>query len=92
MAQHVPHQQDRQPPAHPVDRAPLETVAVRGSDVPVTRACCSDVPLGEARSRYGGVDLHAVLGVRWHRDVDEVLVGTRAGAVRLPHDTQEDVR
>jgi len=61
MAQHPPDQQSRQVADAPAGRSPLSHVVVHGSDVSVQRAH-SEVPLAEARSRYGGVDVPAVIG------------------------------
>lgn len=54
------HKSDRAAEA-PAGRSPLQTVVVHGSDVSVDRAH-SEVPLAEARSRFGGVDVLSVLG------------------------------
>jgi len=61
MAQHPPDQQSRQVADAPAGTSPLSHVVVHGSDVSVSRAH-SEVPLGEARSRYGGVDVPAAIG------------------------------
>jgi hypothetical protein len=61
MAQHPPDSEIRQGTDAPAGRSPLSHVVVHGSDVSVQRAH-SQVPLAEARSRYGGVDVPAVIG------------------------------
>ena len=61
MAQHPPDQQSRQVADAPAGRSPLSHVVVHGSDVHVQRAH-SEIPLAEARSRFGGLDVPAVLG------------------------------
>ena len=61
MAQNPPDQQSRQGADAPPGPSPLSHVLVHGSDVSVQRAH-SEVPLAEARSRYGGLDAPAVLG------------------------------
>lgn len=61
MAQHPPDKQSRQVADTPAGRSPLSNVVVHGSDVSVQRAH-SEIPLAEARSRFGGVDVPAVLG------------------------------
>ena len=58
MAQHA-KKDEREAPAAPAGRSPLETVVVHGSDISVRRAH-SEVPLAEARSRFGGVDVAAL--------------------------------
>jgi len=61
MAQNPPDQQSRQIADTPAGRSPLSHAVVHGSDISVQRAH-SEVPLAEARSRYGGLDVPAVLG------------------------------
>jgi hypothetical protein len=61
MDQHPPDQQSRQVADAPAGRSPLSNVVVHGSDVSVQRAH-SEVPLAEARSRFGGVDVPAAIG------------------------------
>jgi hypothetical protein len=46
--------------SRPVGQSPLQTVVVHGSDIRVERAH-AELPLAEARSRYGGIDLPALL-------------------------------
>ena len=60
MAQHA-SKSDRAASAAPAGRSPLQTVVVHGNDISVHRAH-SEVPLAEARSRFGGIDVPAVLG------------------------------
>jgi hypothetical protein len=60
MAQHAAQQPTRDP-APPGERVPHETVVVHGSDISVDRAH-SELPRAEARSRFGGVDVPAVIG------------------------------
>jgi hypothetical protein len=55
MAEHLPAG------AHGALRTSPETVVVHGSDVHVERANF-ELPMAEARSRFGGVDVPAVLG------------------------------
>jgi hypothetical protein len=54
-------QQTREAVSSPVGRSPLETVVVHGSDISVHRAH-SELPLAEARARFGGLDVPAILG------------------------------
>lgn len=58
MAQHASTKKSAETPA---GRSPLETVVVHGHDISVRRAH-SEVPLAEARSRFGGIDVPAILG------------------------------
>ena len=60
MTQRSPDQTTRSAPGAVVG-SPLETVVVHGSDVAVHRAH-AELPLAEARSRFGGVDVPSVLG------------------------------
>lgn len=60
MAHNAAHT-DSTESSRPVGRSPLETVVVHGSDIRVDRAH-SELPLAETRSRFGGVDVPAILG------------------------------
>lgn len=60
MAQHAPDKTAREAPAAP-GRSPHETVVVHGSEISVDRAH-SELPMAEARSRYGGIDVPAIIG------------------------------
>ena len=82
MAQRTPRRQDHPAAARPIGRSTVETVVVRGSDVSVTRAH-SEVPLGEARSRYGGVDVPAVLGGALAGLGTAAVLGSLASAIGL---------
>lgn len=84
MAQHPPDQQSRQVADAPAGRSPLSHVLVHGSDVTVQRAH-SEVPLAEARSRYGGVDVPAVLGGALAGLGTAALVGGLATAIGLQY-------
>ena len=84
MAQHPPDQQSRQVADAPAGRSPLSNVVVHGSDVSVQRAH-SEVPLAEARSRFGGVDVPAVLGGALAGLGTAVLVGGLATAIGLQY-------
>lgn len=81
MAQQ-PAQQQRTTADAPVGRSPLETVVVHGHDISVDRAH-SELPLAEARSRFGGVDLPAVVGGALAGLGAAALLGGLAGAVGL---------
>jgi hypothetical protein len=84
MAQHPPDQQSRQVADAPAGRSPLSNVVVHGSDVTVQRAH-SEIPLAEARSRFGGVDVPAVLGGALAGLGTAVLVGGLATAIGLQY-------
>jgi len=84
MAQHPPDQQSRQVADAPAGRSPLSNVVVHGSDVSVQRAH-SEIPLAEARSRFGGVDVPAVLGGALAGLGTAVLVGGLATAIGLQY-------
>lgn len=60
MTQRSPDRTTREAPGA-LGGFPLETVVVHGSDVSVHRAH-SELPLAEARSRFGGVDVPSILG------------------------------
>lgn len=60
MAQHAAPTGRDPSTSRPVGQSPLETVVVHGSDIRVERAH-AELPLAEARSRYGGVDVPAIL-------------------------------
>jgi hypothetical protein len=60
MAQHAATTGRDTPTSRPVGQSPLETVVVHGSDIRVERAH-AELPLAEARSRYGGIDAPAFL-------------------------------
>ena len=65
-----------------------ETVVVHGSDVHVERASF-ELPMAEARARYGGVDVPAVLGGALAGLGSAALLGAIAAAVGLD-DAQVD--
>lgn len=60
MAQHAAPTGRDSSTSRPVGQSPLETVVVHGSDIRVERAH-AELPLAEARSRYGGIDVPAIL-------------------------------
>lgn len=66
--------------ASPVGRSPLDKVVVHGSGISVGRAH-SELPLAEARSRFGGVDVLAVLGGALAGLGTAALLGGIAGAI-----------
>ena len=77
MAQH-----DAPPRARQAPTSPLSTVVVHGNDISVERAH-SELPKAEARSRFGGVDLPALLGGGLAGVGASTLLGALAGAVAL---------
>lgn len=60
MAQHAAPTGRDTSTSRPVGQSPLETVVVHGTDIRVERAH-AELPLAEARSRYGGIDVPAIL-------------------------------
>lgn len=68
--------------AHRADGSPTSPVHVHGSDVHVERANF-ELPLAEARSRYGGLDLPAALGGALAGLGTAALLGSLATAVGL---------
>jgi MFS family permease len=82
MAKHASTEHDREAPAAPAGRSPLETVVVHGSDISVRRAY-SEVPLAEARSRFGGVDVPAILGGALAGLGTAAILGGLASAIGL---------
>lgn len=79
MAKHDTKSTPREAPDAPA-RSPLQTVVVHGSNISVSRAH-SEIPQAEARSRFGGVDLPAVLGGALAGLGAAALVGAIAAAV-----------
>ena len=77
MAQH-----DAPPRARQAPTSPLSTVVVHGNDISVERAH-SELPKAEARSRFGGVDLPALLGGALAGVGASALLAAVAGAVAL---------
>ena len=66
----------------PVGRSPLDKVVVHGTDITVGRAH-TELPRAEARSRFGGVDVPAVLGGALAGLGTAALLGALASAVGL---------
>lgn len=66
----------------PVGASPLAKVVVHGSDISVERAH-SEIPLAEARSRFGGLDVPAVIGGALAGLGTAALLGGIAGAIGL---------
>lgn len=78
MAQHA-SKTERGTTEPPAGRSPLQTVVVHGSDIRVDRAH-AELPLAEARSRFGGVDVPAVLAGALAGLGTLVLLGAAASA------------
>ena len=75
-------QQQTRGAAGPVGRSPFDKVVVHGSDISVGRAH-SEVPFAEARSRFGGVDVPAVVGGALAGLGTAAVLGGLASAVGL---------
>ncbi|MCW2680982.1 MAG: hypothetical protein JWM62_2383 [Frankiales bacterium] len=75
-------QQQTRGASSPVGQSPLDKVVVHGSDITVGRAH-SELPLGEARSRFGGVDVPAVIGGALAGLGTAALLGGIASAIGL---------
>ena len=89
MAQHASKSTDREASAAPAGRSPLQTVVVHGNDISVRRAH-SEVPLAEARSRFGGVDVPAILGGALAGLGTAALLGGLASAVGFSTEQVDD--
>ena len=81
MAQHAASQPTREATG-PVGTSPLQTVVVHGSGISVDRAH-SELPIAEARSRFGGTDVPAVLGGALAGLGTAALLGGIASAIGL---------
>lgn len=75
-------QQQTREASSPVGRSPFDKVVVHGSDISVERAH-SELPLAEARSRFGGIDVPAVLGGALAGLGTAALLGGLASAIGL---------